>query len=82
MRLTPRIRRLERQHFHRLSAEDQRSLLQGFIQAETMVRGQPLTEAAIAAERARLAQPIKQAKPEEIRAIAEEIETIITNDRP
>lgn len=81
MKYANRLRKLEHTKSPVLSQEDQKRRLSAFIECETMVTGQPPTEAEIEAERARLAQPIKQAKREEIRAIAEEIDKII-NDRP
>lgn len=81
MKYSNRLHKLEHTKLPVLSLEEQRLRLAAFVECETMVTGRPPTEAEIQAERARSAQPIKQAKPEEIRAIAEEIEKII-NDRP
>lgn len=81
MSLKSRLRRLEHARSPVLSMEEQGRRLSAFVECETMVRGERPSGAEIEAERARLAQPIKQAKPEEICAIAEEIEKII-NDRP
>lgn len=81
MKYSARLDKLERNNAHRLCRDEQERRLLTFIEVETMVRGERPTEAMIEAERARLAQPIKQSKREEIRAIAEEIEKII-NDRP
>lgn len=82
MKYSNRLRKLEHTKSPVLSQEEQGRRLSAFIECETMVTGRPPTEAEIKAERERLAQPIKQAKPEEIRAIADEIERIFTNDRP
>lgn len=77
MKFSNRLRKLEHAILPVLSTEEQAHRLLVFIECETMVTGQRPIEAAIAAERARLAQPIKQAKPEEIHEIAEMIERMI-----
>lgn len=82
MRFSNRLRRLEHTKSPVLSQEEQARRLTTFIEVETMVRGRSPTEAEVEAERQRLAQPIRRPKPEELRRIAKEIETIITNDRP
>lgn len=82
MKYSNRLRRLEHRKTPVLSTEEQARRLSAFVEVETMVTGRPPTEAEIKEERQRLNQPPRRVKPEEIRAIAEEIETIITNDRP
>ena len=82
MKYSNRLHKLEHTKLPVLSLEEQRLRLAAFIECETMVTGRPPTEAEIQAERARLAQPIKQAKPEEIHAISSEIERLLMNDRP
>lgn len=81
MKLSNRLRRLERKAAHTYSPEEQREMLQAFIEIETLYNGRPLTDEEIAAEKQRLAQPIRKPKPKEIRVIAEEIKRIM-NDRP
>ena len=81
MKFSNRLRKLEHAILPVLSTEEQAHRLSVFIECETMVTGQRPAEAEIEAERQRLAYPIKQAKPEEIRTIAEKIEKLI-NDRP
>lgn len=81
MKLTNRVRRLERKNAPVLSQEEQKRRLSVFVECETMVTGQPPTEIEIEAERQRLSQPIRQPKPEVLLRIAGEIEKNI-NDRP
>ncbi|MBR0199426.1 MAG: hypothetical protein IJQ42_04585 [Oscillospiraceae bacterium] len=82
MKYSHRLRKLEHTKLPVLSVAEQRLRLRAFIECETMVRGERPSGAEIEAERARLAQPIKQAKPEEIHEIAEMIERMIMNNRP
>ena len=82
MRLRSRVYKLERKKATTLSREEQKRRLSVFIEVERMVTGREPTAAEVDEERQRLNQPPRRVKPEEIRAIAEEIETIITNDRP
>lgn len=82
MKYSHRLRKLEHTKSPVLSQEEQERRLLAFIECEMMVTGRAPTEAEIEAERQRLAQPPRRVKPEEIRAIADEIERIIANDRP
>lgn len=79
MKYSHRLRKLEHTKSPVLSQEEQERRLLTFIECETMVTGRAPTEAEIEAERQRLAQPIirRPKSPEQIRAIAEEIEKCI-----
>ena len=77
MKYSKRLRKLEHTKSPVLSREEQERRLSAFIEVETMVTGRPPTEAEIEEERQRLNQPPRRVKPEEIRAIAEEIEKVL-----
>lgn len=76
MKLSNRLRRLERKRAPIYSPEEQREMLQAFIEIETLYNGRPPTDEEIAAEKQRLAQPIRKPKPAELAAIAQEVEEI------
>lgn len=76
MKLSNRLRRLERKRAPIYSPEEQREMLQAFIEIETLYNGRPPTDEEIAAEKQRLAQPIRKPKPAELAAIAQEIEAV------
>ena len=81
MKLSNRLRRLERKRAPTYSPEEQREMLAAFIEIETAFNGCAPSAAEVGAEKQRLAQPIRKPKPKEIRVIAEEIKRIM-NDRP
>ncbi len=81
MKLSNRLRRLERKRAPTYSPEEQREMLAAFIEIETAFNGCAPSAAEIAAERERLARPIRKPTPNEMAQIAEEIKRIM-NDRP
>ncbi len=76
MKLSNRLRRLERKRAPTYSPEEQREMLAAFIEIETAFNGCAPSAAEIEAERERLAQPIRKPKPAELAAIAQEIEVV------
>lgn len=77
MRLSSRLRKLESTKAKTLSVGEQKRRLETFVEVETMVRGQPPTEAEIEAERERLSLPQKEPTKQQIQRIAEEVEQFI-----
>lgn len=72
-----RLRKLESTKAKTLSVGEQKRRLETFVEVETMVRGQPPTEAEIEAERERLSLPQKEPTKQQLQRIAEEVEQFI-----
>ena len=79
MSIKGRLQRLERKMAPQneyTPKEDQKKLLEAFIEIETVFNGRPPTDEEIEAERQRLAQPIKKYSHEEWNRIQYEVERL------
>lgn len=77
MKLLQRLKRIEEIKAPRLSPEEQKDLLNAYIEIETIYSGKPPSEEEIEAEKERLSKITKfSLRPEELGKIADEIENL------